>query len=454
MKININNIGIIEDASLKLNGLTVITGYNNSGKTTVGKVIYSLFTSIEDLGAHILEDQKKYVINNLNQLWRDVYMEITNVNKGEVDNFFRVNVINRMNVIKKAEDIQHVNDLLSDFLSNLKEILCKLYSDRADEIFIENKYTEFKDAIENIQQIVNTSFLKDAYIDDKFEKTLKEEFVGQILPVNKEGIIGQITLEKSQKKVLDYKIQNNCIIDRYNSLDEVKIDKNVVFLDNVFLLDELSEKSREKNRWFFIDDEDTNISIKRHKEKLLDEIKEKDSNNSTIIDSILNKEKLDRIISKISKTFDDEIIIANDEIYSSNSKVYIENLAMGSKVFAILKLLLSKGIINEKTVLVLDEPEVHLHPEWQSILAEILALMIKELGVVVVLTTHSPQFLLALEYYMNMYKQKDMFNVYMTEDKITKSVTYREVTENIQEAYYRLSKPMFDIKNNIDKLKE
>ena len=57
-------------------------------------------------------------------------------------------------------------------------------------------------------------------------------------------------------------------------------------------------------------------------------------------------------------------------------------------------------------------------------------------------------------YYMNMYKQKDMFNVYMTEDKITKSVTYREVTENIQEAYYRLSKPMFDIKNNIDKLKE
>ena len=43
MKININNIGIIEEASLKINGLTVITGYNNSGKTTVGKVVYSLF---------------------------------------------------------------------------------------------------------------------------------------------------------------------------------------------------------------------------------------------------------------------------------------------------------------------------------------------------------------------------------------------------------------------------
>lgn len=58
MKININNIGIIEEASLKINGLTVITGYNNSGKTTVGKVVYSLFSSVE-------ADEQKILYENV-----------------------------------------------------------------------------------------------------------------------------------------------------------------------------------------------------------------------------------------------------------------------------------------------------------------------------------------------------------------------------------------------------
>ena len=224
------------------------------------------------------------------------------------------------------------------------------------------------------------------------------------------------------------------------------------------MLDELldSNKKEERNKIYRFDIEDTDdISVMRHKEKLLEEIKEKNSSNPTIIESILNnKEKLDKINKAISQSFDDDVIIADDKIYASNSKINIENLAMGSKVFAILKLLLTKGIINEKTILILDEPEVHLHPEWQSILAEILALMIKELGITVVLTTHSPQFLLALEYYIKKYEQKDKFNVYMTENNKSKRVVYRDVTENIQEAYYRLSKPMFDIKTYMDKLKE
>ena len=42
MNIRLRNIGVIKDSTIKINGLTVITGQNNSGKTTVGKVLYSL----------------------------------------------------------------------------------------------------------------------------------------------------------------------------------------------------------------------------------------------------------------------------------------------------------------------------------------------------------------------------------------------------------------------------
>lgn len=37
MQIKLENIGIVKNSSIELNGLTVITGKNNSGKSTVGK---------------------------------------------------------------------------------------------------------------------------------------------------------------------------------------------------------------------------------------------------------------------------------------------------------------------------------------------------------------------------------------------------------------------------------
>ena len=45
MKLYLNNVGIVKDSEVKLEGLTVITGKNSSGKTTVGKTIYSLISA-------------------------------------------------------------------------------------------------------------------------------------------------------------------------------------------------------------------------------------------------------------------------------------------------------------------------------------------------------------------------------------------------------------------------
>ena len=46
MKLKLNNIGIIDKADIKLDGLTVIAGENDSGKSTVGKVLYALIKTI------------------------------------------------------------------------------------------------------------------------------------------------------------------------------------------------------------------------------------------------------------------------------------------------------------------------------------------------------------------------------------------------------------------------
>ena len=48
MKLEIKNIGKIKKASIELNGITVIGGENNTGKSTMGKALYSIFNTFYD----------------------------------------------------------------------------------------------------------------------------------------------------------------------------------------------------------------------------------------------------------------------------------------------------------------------------------------------------------------------------------------------------------------------
>ncbi|MBR5269299.1 MAG: AAA family ATPase, partial [Anaerotignum sp.] len=65
MKIQLQNIGIVKDSTIDLNGLTVITGKNNSGKTTVGKVVYSLLDAVCNLQVKARSDRYIYIRKQL-----------------------------------------------------------------------------------------------------------------------------------------------------------------------------------------------------------------------------------------------------------------------------------------------------------------------------------------------------------------------------------------------------
>ncbi len=46
MKIELENIGMLKKATVKIDGLTVIAGENDTGKSTVGKIIFSIIKAI------------------------------------------------------------------------------------------------------------------------------------------------------------------------------------------------------------------------------------------------------------------------------------------------------------------------------------------------------------------------------------------------------------------------
>ena len=61
MKLLLRNFAKIKEAEIRFDGLTVIAGNNNTGKSTVGKVLFTLFHSLRNMSRSVMEERKDFV---------------------------------------------------------------------------------------------------------------------------------------------------------------------------------------------------------------------------------------------------------------------------------------------------------------------------------------------------------------------------------------------------------
>ena len=119
----------------------------------------------------------------------------------------------------------------------------------------------------------------------------------------------------------------------------------------------------------------------------------------------------------------------------------MHNLSTGMKSFIILKMLLEKGCLKNKDVVVLDEPEIHLHPQWQIAYAELIVLLQKQFDLSVVVTTHSPYFVDAINLFSCKYETDSKVNFYLSilEEE---AAVMENVTDNIDLIYKKMASPI------------
>jgi predicted ATPase len=109
-------------------------------------------------------------------------------------------------------------------------------------------------------------------------------------------------------------------------------------------------------------------------------------------------------------------------------------------MFAIIKRLIENGALQPGDFLIMDEPEIHLHPQWQIIFAEILTLLHKEFGLRLLINTHSPYFLNAIEVYSSRNQIEQSLKIYKAEtDGAYASIS--DVTGSVQEVYEQMAMP-------------
>ena len=92
-----------------------------------------------------------------------------------------------------------------------------------------------------------------------------------------------------------------------------------------------------------------------------------------------------------------------DFVQPGRRSIGVRNMAAGMRVFAILRKLIENGYITEDFVMILDDPEAYMHPQWQAVLAEALVILNRSVGCMILMTTHSPLLLRSLQAYSRMY---------------------------------------------------
>lgn len=61
MELSIRDFAKIKQADIVIDGITVIAGENNTGKSTVGKILFSLFNSLSDIEEKIFNERMREV---------------------------------------------------------------------------------------------------------------------------------------------------------------------------------------------------------------------------------------------------------------------------------------------------------------------------------------------------------------------------------------------------------
>lgn len=466
MELFLDNVGIIKNSTVKIEGLTVITGKNNSGKTTVGKVLYSIVRARSNIEKAYLESRNAYIISQLDEI-NNIFLDrmgfLYYFNIGETEQLDRntksfLYSLERRNYRRMSSDkllllIKNLEKMMSDLtIEELFEYRGKEYTSlRKDKRFNKTIIPYFEESKKNAIAIckrtvslINDPNAFERFATERVRTFLNFEFRNQVKPVRNPSSTGHIRMSDAKESILDLKILNKADFQLLHGANTDFPYSQTVFIDNPFIIDRLE---------YGIDDDF--IDYKDNKNAIYS--KDASSSRKHLVTLLTAKEPENFFLKlelqhKYSAVFDKINLIVPGEFQKTNegnfyiddnAMLNVQNLATGSKLFFIVKMLLINGSLKDGTVLILDEPESHLHPEWINKFAEILVLLIKELRIYVLLTTHSPNLLLALDYYSNEYGVSEMSHFYLAQTAAKGWTASLDCIDgNINKGYAHLSLPL------------
>jgi len=428
MELSIENFAKIKTARIKLDGITAIAGLNDTGKSTVGKILYGMFSAIANIDKSVVLAKKRSIQQELNSL---LHQNNLNSHGSISQSAFRYT----REFIDDLVVSENKTDALDAYLRNLEE--------RQKEFEItynEDLKTQITESIRKVLSIPDEKVAQ-SVVSLAFQKIFNER-INNIDNPDADATVGLLVKNRPIELVF-----------RDDSLEsmrrEISLVNSATYIDNPFVLDRLNQLTIYENR------EAPWVRNLTNKLISLNEKKKNEALEDEALSRMIVSEGLQKILDELDEVAPGSIDNTHDGyLYrreKSGKALSVNSLSTGLKAFAIIKRLLLNQGLKERDVLILDEPEVHLHPKWQLKYAEIIVLLQKTFNLTVVVTTHSSHFLEALDLYSKIHKTSDVCSYYFASCiQNSDLVSFENVTGQLEKIYSNLVQPSF----LIDEIKE
>lgn len=422
-KFTIRDFHAIKEADIILDGITVLSGVNGCGKSTLSRWLYYIIEGTENFNSFLFDEYKKTVINNINR----IQMAALDLNR-------QPSYTSDIDLSEKlTEAYNKIIQTDSCTEENIKAIANVFaYSLSLIEITLENAIESGlqKNKIDRIYNYLNINPGHDSSIENI--KNNYSRYIDELSTKLGKNI-------KERPKDIFYKtIQNHFDLQDdmpgYIQLQEDGVDiledshvstlfnlRNALYIDTPMAIETNSSD---------------NIFWNALRKIMLD-----DSHGRKYSD----KEK--KIKLRIKDLLKGETIIEKDELFDKNKLRFVSNdnkinislkdTATGFKTFSYLQRLLEKGLLCDESILMIDEPEAHLHPQWIVEYARLLVMLNKELGLKIMIASHNPDMITAIHDIANKEGVLDNTNFYVAQQDSTNRHQYifKDLQHGIEEIF-------------------
>lgn len=417
MRLRVKNVGILGDSEIEIAGITVVAGENNTGKSTFGKALYSVFGVLSHLDRRVEQVRRTGAVS----VALSTFSSVNNLSSEE----WLHSVTGKLRRNRLTADlIQEVVDSCPEDLLDGREEFVK----RATDILTMDEAT-----------------VQERLILNSFTGEFGSQVQNQVHR-DEESLVNLVIKDKTISVV----IRNEAIASTsgIRNLDHVP-----VYLDQLSP-NLTSDKYRYVSRWMFDSQHNANLYDLIGKSLVNDD----NDGDSTVIQDILNDQMLKPVQDRLKEICHGSLRSVGKGIKFVDDNMPgvsldLKNVSAGLKTFLILQELIRNGSIGENGTVILDEPEIHLHPQWQVVLAEMIVLLQKAMGLHVLITSHSPYFISAIDVFA---KKHDVIknNRYYFSSREGNSVFVEDVTDRIRIIYDSLAAPYQTIQDEATKVEE
>lgn len=414
VELSVEDFKAVKKADISLNGITVVSGINGCGKSSMSQLLYYSFyyaNRYEEIVDEILHRDLSWYADVLKQieylLVRAFPAEPYNIQEAsvkDVDGFLR-----------------YIKDLFIRLLS-----YDELKGDMADV----NAVISINRIIRIIRDVLNDITHDDLErLLDKLYSRIEEIFSSALAQLEKRDYS---LLEDSMFYSLKQVLPNKWTIQEYgipfvgNGASVVPFlhyIKRVAYIDTPMIVGSQLDKGKSKDYW-------------RDLANLM-------NNDSQVKEYISLNKSLSQIMNGESIVKEDGVRTPQLAYKRNDGRIFdLSECATGIKSFSILQLLLKNGFLQKDTLLIIDEPEAHLHPQWIVEYARMIVMLHKEIGVKFFIASHSTDMVSAIRYIAAKQEIQDSLNFYLAEDSedYPYQYTYRDLGLDIDPIFKSFNK--------------